>query len=55
MRKASDARKQEIADHKKFVHIMYGNKDGLSDELRVDLLKTKLNNLSDLEIEKLKL
>ena len=45
MRHKSDARKAEIADHQKFVHFMYGNKDDeLSDELRIDLMKNKLDN-----------
>lgn len=54
MRKVKGARKAEKAEHLNFLPQMYGHKDELDDKLRVDLLKDKLSNQTELEKEKIK-
>ncbi|RCU49163.1 hypothetical protein DU002_12470 [Corallincola holothuriorum] len=54
MRHKSDARKAEIADHKKFVHLMYGNQDEAATQTAIEAQKDKLDRDTELEKEKIK-
>ena len=53
LRLKKDRDKLEKEEHLQFVHQMYGFPHNLPDELRVDLMKVKLNNLTDIELAKI--
>ncbi|WP_299944351.1 hypothetical protein, partial [uncultured Microbulbifer sp.] len=55
LRKKSDARKIEMANHRDFIARMYGPMSNLTPDQRVDLEIAKMNNATDLEIERMKM